>query len=105
MPRLPHDIVRKMIHIVNTQPVLYNLANSRIMLIFPVDIYGTVDSWNNSASIYPSLLIHTVNQLIFESEKVSKVVEKPFRKLFNFEKSRGVCTGFNLYSNVGIARR
>ena len=35
----------------------------------------------------------TVNQLIFESEKVSKVLEKPFRKLFNFEKSRGVCTG------------
>ena len=51
------------------------------------------------------MYVCTVNQLIFESEKVSKVLEKPFRKLFNFEKSRGVCTGFNLYSNVGIARR
>ena len=40
-----------------------------------------------------SSVVATVNQLIFEGEKVSKVLEKPFRKLFNFEKSRGVCTG------------
>ena len=54
---------------------------------------------NSSFIKYPRIddlkrkLCITVNQLIFESEKVSKVLEKPFRKLFNFEKSRGECAG------------